>query len=1325
LLFAFHTVAFADLIYPRIGLETELARHNKNGQILYAPSDDERAQKSRKILEFFQKIYGGTIGQYQQSSRAGQLYLDHNSSEAGEFRVDRDWASHLGRADAFEIVAPPLNKSGIDLFVSSYDSLLAEQNLGPGHKTSQQFNIELREIIDGLSLSVRPSDRLGIATKDINNLNISKVVELFLFCERNVLNIYAALAPKRLGNLVNYFSVPMIFEHDELLMTLAEMPESERTYAKVRAVFAHFQGEEAGYAKYGETRSDGKILERTPWKYRPFNMRKFFMLQEPNPTWIFPTLELRVPDTAESSEQLNSMLNFIYALFQAGSNAKTTSDDLKDLYVDYLQFLNKYRKILPFQKAMRLINQDIVSRSLTKDFQNGYKVFLKDLDLPLKNYPPFAGAEPTRNISRTYAIYNQIGAMETHQYMGRPVTIPKIDIPWDLTGYSFGAEFEFTETPGILDILKQIPFLEAKVTTEKTGNREVITKPTTNFLEYRLQVQYMRDVLGDKLRSVHGHTRVPKKIYDRIPKLKMNSWLGRKSDWITTLRANYRNPLYAFGTRTQNRMQVDTPNAWIADDKAEYRGTLRVLHFEDTVDFEVRGLMDGIFSQNQMSSDMFLVSHLILMMGLNQPEYVEGDYVLRLLSEVRNPSMSLRDMMSSFAESFNEKLDGLPHSPELLVSALRAPNLMLLPLVGFEYMPYLSAHDIKRLNNATAKWKFTVWSILSDRSLNADQAKQRFFESLKEWSQESGLEHAMFDSLLTSPAPGATWSDTHLPAIPMLPGFLDKILSLQTDDWVKSGFELFLVTWSSKDEKTLVTAAKHLDEERREKLLTILARHKEQARITALAKKLGIKAPAKAESSSEDLQTNLSVLIRNWTPSMTVSTPAIVPLVEEEPVEDSVAEQTPVQLATEVSAPAAVAEGAHPDVRFATAIADLQTYNAKLLPIVEHVKVWRNRFADGGISPQVYMEELHKSLGKWLTLSTATPAIQELENMELLGNVRSHYREYSVLNAQLSGIIEDVLVKNELLSQLSISGRIHFLKIWWHGVQPRQRQAGIKFLNQDFERLFTVTKTDGRSTSRLHSAFTASQRIRDVDPITASEQTIIDYLSFIEGPYKEAKAIRDMYANTMPFADEFLKKQDEFLSQLNVFPHRENKHLLQTAARVLTPKRVASQMLVTFNKMGYASFITNDGYRFQLQANLDPIVDKLDTFKALLPEIGIHSSRLQALYLDQARFRVLNSQVGRSRDAAPHIPYIEYLLQLRPGIQMQNLWQSQDKAIEKLKFQYSNYASVKHSPRHHVQNFGRAYSLLSSLNAFISSSQRFMTDERFRELSCEEALTRQ
>lgn len=1050
--------AYADnVIIPRIGYETELARQNSSGQILIAPSKDDRAQLTLKILQTLQQTFGGNI----ESGKYGP-FLKQRADKAGAFRIDADWASDLEQADAFELVTPPLDKDESDLYVANYDRILQETNLGPGLKTSQQYNIEVRELIEGLSLTVRPSDRLGIAVKDINNLNISKVVDYFLFCEVNVLYIYAASAPKRLGNLVNYFAVPMLFEHYELLKELAAMPEDMRTYQNVRAVLVKYKDLEEELGKYSQTKHG-----RTPWKYRPFNLRKLFFWDERDAAWVYPAIENRVPDTPASGEELDKLRQLNYAMFNVGSQTKITPKDLDGLFSNYRTFFLKARKTMPFNMAMRILNQDIVSQSLTKEFKDGYNKFLKKLNLSPKDYPAFKGAEPTQSISRTYSIYGLMKETVTYEYAGRKVTIPKIDVPWNLEGYSFGAEFEFTETPGILEVLKSIPFLETKVTTESTGNREVITKPTSNIIEYFVQIQYMRDVLGENLRSIHGNTRAPKSLYERIPKTTMTAWLGRFSDWITSLRANYRNPAYAFNTRTQNRMQIDTPNAWIANDKMEYRGTLRVLHVGDKINFEVRGLMNGVFKQHELQSDALLVATLILLTGLNQPEYIEGEYALRLLSEVSNPATTLRQIMSSFAESQGKTLDGLAYTPEHLVSALRAPDLMLLPLVGFEFMPQLSGHDAKRLKNAMIKWKFKVWEILENKNLTPDQAKAQFLDSLQYWSRQSGIEDTLFDSLLSAPAPGATWTDTNLPAEAMRAAFLEKILNLHNSEWLKAGFENFLVTWSIKDQKAMIAAAKILTEEDRIKLLEVLRAHKNPMNLASLAKKLGVKVPARKANIVDEMRTNLSLLLDRFsqTPSIE-AVETLKPSYEPPP-------PPPQQPQPAPTPPPSATTSTNPVIAL-----DLKAASKVLASL-------KNRYREHEIPLDQFLKEITPLLG---SIRQQSLNLRNAPVQQLIVDPMSLARE------NILDVIDFMLYNSKVLEKLTIASRLELLKLRWDISPDDYQDSYLRMLNDKFDQWTNLNFGRGDETS-LEYAIGNPRKNRH-------ERYIVEvYLHMIEKPY--------------------------------------------------------------------------------------------------------------------------------------------------------------------------------------------------------------------------------
>lgn len=864
--FAFPT--FAENDKPRIGLETETAFHNDDGQLLIVPTSSEWSEKAGKILQFWKNVYGGEIREIE-----GKTQLDWGQGRPGTFRIDKEWASDASGGDGYEIVTPPLDFEDAQKYIQSYDALKTELGLTGGIKTSQQFNIELRNLIPGFSLRERPTSKLGVAYSEIQNANVSKVVDLFLFLERNVHFIYAAYAPKRLGNLVNYFAVPMSFEHEQLLKELEALPPEQRTYARVRQVFMSHEAEEDNAAEFGG---------RTDWKYRTFNMRKFFAFNDANPTWVYPAIEVRLPDTPTSGAELKKQIDLTYALFEVGSRSgAANSQDGQFANASYRSFLKMYRKKLSFAQAIRVVNQDMVARSLTPEFKAGYATFLKHLKLKPEDYPAFAGAEASPFISQTYDVYRLIRSKKETQFLDRTIKVSDVEIPWDLKEFSYGAEFEFGETAGVLERLKQIPFLESEVTIESTGNREVITKPTGDIHEYLRQLQYMRDFFGDDLKSIHVNFRFPKNLYERISKQKFDSWIARVSDWISVLRANYRNPKYAFRTRTLNRMQVDTPNSWIGDDKAEYRGTMRIYLAGERMNVEIRGLMDGIYEEAPLEPDLHAVALLIILTGIQNPDLIEGNYAHRLVGEVRDPKNSFEEVMRKFAIARGEKLETQPHKVSDLVKAMRAPNLMLFPLMGFEYLPLISGHDVKRMQNATHNWKASVWKVLSDSSLDEEKAKEGFVKTLKEWSKSSNLEYALMDSLLVRPAPGMSWAELNLPVERMRPGFLNKMVQMQSSEFAKAGIELFLTTWLRKDPKSLVQTAKQLESEQLQKLVSIVDIHESPTRARTFLKEVGVAKPKtrKPEQKAIPIFTNLEALAQKDTPRLAPHiSPAIIAL---------------------------------------------------------------------------------------------------------------------------------------------------------------------------------------------------------------------------------------------------------------------------------------------------------------------------------------------------------------------------------------------------------------------------------------------------------------
>ena len=105
--------------------------------------------------------------------------------------------------------------------------------------------------------------------------------------------------------------------------------------------------------------------------------------------------------------------------------------------------------------------------------------------------------------------------------------------------------------------LNNKPYLEKKITRENTGNLEIITKSTADMALSLKQVDEVCTLLAENLRGIHRHMRVPKKILQIVSKKETDAGLAWIGDWVVSVRARYRDPFFAFGTATQNRVTVD------------------------------------------------------------------------------------------------------------------------------------------------------------------------------------------------------------------------------------------------------------------------------------------------------------------------------------------------------------------------------------------------------------------------------------------------------------------------------------------------------------------------------------------------------------------------------------------------------------------------------------------------------------------------------------------------------------------------------------------------------------------------------------------------
>jgi hypothetical protein len=637
--------------------------------------------------------------------------------------------------------------------------------------------------------------------------------------EENVLYFYGALSPKRHGHIVNYFSVPLAFELPHLLIDLQQLPTSDRTYKNVRNIFLKYSDEEKSL------RGD-----REAWKYRTFNLNKFLQLHIQKPTQVFPVVEIRLTDTPDNSLALKRMLKFIYNSFKLGINS---SVDIAKTLINFEKYqIVLKNKNVAFEQALRIVSQDIVYESLTQKFRNKYLTFLKNCKLSFKDYPLFLDQGPSNYVPQSLRSIDLL----------RKIDQDKVNSTWTIPkGASFGFEFEFNSSieTKIIHQLTSRDYIEEGMTTEETGNKELRTISTQNLTFAFNQIDDGRNILGDSLRSIHSHSRFPIELFQKIPKQELDSWLGWMSDWIVATRARHRNSLYSFQTATQNRLRVDSPDSWLTENGLLRRGTMRSFIIDNFVDIEIRGLMTGQYKMTIMENDLLKLAMVILLDGINNPNLVHGLYVQRVAFEKYHPDRdfhkSINDYLVQIGQSpvSKEQLDHFYHM-------IKIPDLMILPLLNFEHLPFLSEFDIHRITGTRERWLSEVSEILKNNTLTENEQKEQFLTSLSDFTARSNLDQILYDSLL-SYASSTDWTSLNLPHPKYRSDFLHKLLLLI--DGGKQNtlpFEQLITEWRRRDSKTLKLALDPLNQKSKLVFINLLAKYESRTLVQNWKKMYGI-----------------------------------------------------------------------------------------------------------------------------------------------------------------------------------------------------------------------------------------------------------------------------------------------------------------------------------------------------------------------------------------------------------------------------------------------------------------------------------------------------
>jgi hypothetical protein len=201
-----------------------------------------------------------------------------------------------GKMDGYELITPPLTtpEDG-NLLMQVMQKLKKSGMLKRGEASSTHFTYDVSDLID---------KKTG---------NISKLVDLILFLESNMVKIYNALGPKRLGSRVNFYSVPLGLTQLDLLKELASLPEHERTFDQVRSIFLKYHDREFLLQR---------LSEGTTWKYRSVNYGKFFGLGRFDK--VIPVIEFRITDLVEP-EELFRVESFLSKLIEVGIKTPQTA----------------------------------------------------------------------------------------------------------------------------------------------------------------------------------------------------------------------------------------------------------------------------------------------------------------------------------------------------------------------------------------------------------------------------------------------------------------------------------------------------------------------------------------------------------------------------------------------------------------------------------------------------------------------------------------------------------------------------------------------------------------------------------------------------------------------------------------------------------------------------------------------------------------------------------------------------------------------------------------------------------------------------------------
>lgn len=590
----------------------------------------------------------------------------------------------------------------------------------------------------------------------VGDLTVDQQVNLILFIENHWPEIYRLLSPTRYGNIVNYFSIPLAADQQDLLQELSDLPSSKRTEANVTAIFKKYEAREM------ELKTDeGKERPDRIWKYRAANYGKAFgLIPGKSPLKVF---ELRIADLILDESELDILTDLV-------SKVKAIA---RQLPPQKFEARLGRRPLSDREAEEKIINLQNESKFFQFTKQLGYTE--ESVQVGRKTVKVHRGKLSFDGNSRYWERSRGVTGRELENLL-HPLKEP---LGAGNKFVSFGFECEFKGEDGeTFDVLKPgrskvtntllYPFLDPQGDIEDTGNTEVRSRGGEKTLaEVKEQMELVGESVGSAIRGYHLHMRIPRKLIDqsKINRDSLEAWFGSIGDYVMAWRLENRRTFLAMRQYSQRRFEPGVN---------DQRSTIRVSDDpnKDYIDLEIRGFMNRI--------DLIIELAQTVMTGLKNPEYIERS--LKLAKEIRHVNQNENgkklvypDELMEWTDQFSRTHRGRPLNADerwVVNSSLRLVytgdqaelSSNYLPMFHFERLDFLTPLERNKIKNATFEFGKTVLRIIDSRiaGKTGDRSKKIIYDSdeeankqfrhyMKEWAQEIGLEDLLKRTLLLKP----------------------------------------------------------------------------------------------------------------------------------------------------------------------------------------------------------------------------------------------------------------------------------------------------------------------------------------------------------------------------------------------------------------------------------------------------------------------------------------------------------------------------------------------------------------------------------------------